>query len=391
MRLNKTILTALLLFVIHLTCISLLYPIASPYDYYTRLSHAFLTGHVCLQEGPPWLNELVSIPEKGFCVVYPITPSILFLPFVALIPTISQTFLSHLVFAATSVVVFLLLKKMKLKTFQAFCMTFFWTVGTIFFSLSAVGSAWYVAQTVGSFFLLLSLLFFDPKKLPFLLLSGFMLGVAANARLPLHLYVFYIIGMIVIFWKGNIKKSMISLIIFGLGFLPFFLLQRGYNWIRFHSFGDNGYYLIAGKFEEKDFEHGEFNPINIPKHLEVFLFKLPKQIRNFPYIVPSYYGMSIFVTSPFLVIGFFYLLLKKRYIEVFTILAILALEMSHGTVGFTQFGYRFGLDVYPLLFIGFVDFVKQYKLRILPFLLLLWSVIVNTWGVLAFRLGWFIW
>ncbi len=92
-----------------------------------------------------------------------------------------------------------------------------------------------------------------------------------------------------------------------------------------------------------------------------------------------------------MVVALLWLIRKKEWGAVAGVAAILVLEMSHGTVGFTQFGYRFALDVYPLLYLGVVAALKEKRLRILMLILGVWSIVVNAWGYLAFANDWFRW
>lgn len=385
---------ALILGLLAFLCIHLLFPVASPYDYYTRLSSAFLSGHICLPDNPSWLNELIDIPGVGYCVVYPIAPALLLLPFVAISATFSQTTGSHIFFGLTTAIVYLLFRKHQRSHLESLGFCVAWSFGTIFLSLSAVGSSWFIAQTLGSCFALLSLLVFDEKKPKSIILTGLLISIAAISRLPLHFYVFYFCIRLVVRYKKQWKKLCIAVLLLALGFTPLFTIQRLYNYARYATFSDLGYYLIPGKFEEEDFKDGQFHVKNIPKHLGVLLYQFPKRVEYFPYLVPSQYGLSIFVTSPFLVLACISLYKNRMWPEIGTIGAILLLEMSHGTVGFTQFGYRFALDVYPLIFLGFIHDKKSKKSRLywgVLGALVFFSIIVNLWGLFAFRFDWFTW
>lgn len=371
--------------------IGLLYPSATPHNYYELLAKQLAQGRLCLPDPIPWLNELIPIEGLGYCVVYPITPALLFLPFIGVSIPLSQSTLSHLIFALTGPVVYLLALHHQHQRRDAFLFAIAFCYGTLFFSLSAVGSAWFIAQTIGAFCVFLAFLLYKQDSRWGLLGTGVALGLAATSRLPLHLYLplfFWMIGKGK--WK-QWKQNSIAISIFLLGFLPLFLLQRGYNFARYDTFSDQGYYLIPGKFAEPDFAHGQFHLGNISKHLQVFLFAMPKTIDSFPFLVPSHYGLSIALTSPFLLLAVVLLVRRRMFPEFMTMLSILILAMSHGTVGFAQFGYRFALDVYPLLFLGLLREKISVRSRILLWVVVLFSIVVNTWGVLAFHYDWFVW
>ncbi|WP_075598445.1 zinc ribbon domain-containing protein [Leptolyngbya sp. 'hensonii'] len=361
------------------------------YDYYLRLAHSFLDGQLCLSENPSWLNELVPIPGKGYCVVYPIAPALFLLPLVKVFPTITQSEAAHLLFGLAALAIYLFFRKQQSSRFRSISLALIWSFATIFFPMSAVGSVWYIAQTMGATFVWLFLLCFQPRPGGFLFLSGLCLGIAAAARLPLNLLVLY--GLVLLYRELAPRWSLLlrSTSIFFAGFLPLFLLQRLYNYARYQTFADRGYALIPGKFAEPEFQHGLFHPFNLPKHLRVLFLNLPKGVDHWPYLVPSHEGLSILITSPFLVVAFWWLIKSRRWPEVGAILTIMVIEMCHGTVGYSQFGYRFALDVYPLLFLALPPILELRSLRSWLLGLIGLSGLVNLWGLLAFRYRWFIW
>ena len=56
--------------------------------------------------------------------------------------------------------------------------------------------------------------------------------------------------------------------------------------------------------------------------------------------------------------------------------------MTHGTVGFTQFGYRFSLDFTPFLMLLVAKGMRE-NLGWLEKALIILSVLVNLWGVVS--------
>ena len=62
--------------------------------------------------------------------------------------------------------------------------------------------------------------------------------------------------------------------------------------------------------------------------------------------------MSILITSPFLVLYFFRSsgLSWARWLRVCSILVLIPMLLYYG-IGWCQYGYRYAIDIYPMLFI----------------------------------------
>lgn len=110
---------------------------------------------------------------------------------------------------------------------------------------------------------------------------------------------------------------------------------------------------------------------------------MPKIISQVPYIIPSWNGLAIWITTPTFLLSLL-APIKKRLVKLawLAIFLISIVIFSHGSTGFTQFGYRFAVDFYPFLIL--LTIIGAYKIKnkkIYPFLILL-SFIVNLWGVL---------
>lgn len=247
--------------------------------------------------------------------------------------------------------------------------------GTIIWFLSSVGSSWYLAQVVSFFFLMAALNESLGKKRS--LLVGIFLGASYLSRLTTILSFPFFLYLV----KG--KKIYKNFILFGLGILPFILFNFSYNFVRFGTIFDKGYILIPGVLEEIWYQKGLFNPTYIPRHLKVIFTSLPIFQKEFPYIIPSWMGLSIWITTPAFIYSLFSNI-KERIIQIsWLVIALISLVIfSHGTVGFTQFGYRFAVDFYPFLIFLTIKGVSKGKLKWHHYLLLAISILVNFWGVM---------
>ncbi len=350
----------------------------TPYDYFTRLAGAFLQGKYYLTENPPWLSELVPGPAGKFYVIQPPMPAILSLPFIYLLgKNFQQQYLAHVLGAGlvvlTMAVSYKLKKDLSLSVFSGIMVGF----GSIIWYLSATGSVWYLGQVSSAFFLTAALLESFGKKRP--LTVGIFLGAAFLSRihtiLSLPLFIFLITKS-----KKDILKNIIYL---GVGAAPFFLFNFYYNFIRFGTIFDKGYFLAPGIYSEPWFSKGMLNIAYIPEHLKILFLKLPNFFNHPPYIQPSWYGLAIWITTP---VFFFALrspirenLTKMLWLAVILIFIMVSLR---GGTGWTQFGYRYAVDFYPFLTLLTIKGIIRTGLKKYHWILLLIGVIVNLWGVI---------
>jgi len=357
----------------------------TPYDYFTRLANAFLSGKYYLTENPPWLNELVPAGTGVFYTVFPPMPALLAIPFVALIGReFPQQILAHLIgagFATTMVAISWAIKKdIKLAIWTAV----FASIGTIAWFMSANGSVWYLGQLTAILFLSLGLYESLTRKRPYMV--GFFLGAAylsrVDALFSLPLFVYLLRSQL-----KNIK----GLIQFMLPLGSLVALDSLYNLIRFGVPWNKGYFLIPGVLDEPWHHKGLIHPSYIPNGLRVAFASVPVLLKDFPYIQPSWGGLAIWITTP----AFIFVLWAKWKemvvkLSLLTIALIFTFVLMHGSTGFTQFGYRYAVDFYPfLMFLTIKGVVHMKGPKWYHWLLLLIGVTVNLWGVLWInKFGW---
>lgn len=345
------------------------------YDYFTRLSDAFLNGKDYLTQNPSWLSELIPAGSGRYYVAYPPMPAILAIPFTFLFKGVFyQENLAQLLGAGIVVITMITSWKIKKDKWLMIWTGLLSSFGTIMWYLSATGSSWYIGQITAAFFLSLAICIGLDRKGPFWV--GLFLGAAFLSRLqtilalPLFLYLFF---------DKNWFKNYLYLI---LGIAPFAFFNFYYNFIRFGTIFDKGYYLIPGVLDEPWFREGLFNIKYIPNNLKVMFGTLPRISKNFPYVTPSWAGLAIWITTPAFIFSF--LSNIKEGVVQFSWLSILFISLiifSHGTTGFAQFGYRFAVDFYPILIFLTIKGVSRLKLSWVHWLLLLVGILVNTWGV----------
>lgn len=296
-----------------------------------------------------------------------------------------QQYLAHILGSGFSfAMAFICLKMTKslTKSIWIFLLT---GLGSIVWFLSSVGSSWYLGQISSVFFISLALYEGLNKKRA--LLVGIMIGAAFLSRVEtilctvLFLYLFSGKG-----WFWSYFKM-------GVGILPFIAFNFIYNYIRFGTIFDQAYFLLPAILGETDrpwFVHGVANPVYIMDNLRTMFWSFPKIINEFPYIIPSWAGLSIWITTPAFVYAFLANLKDRvvRYSWVVIILISLVI-FSHGGTGWAQFGYRFAVNFYPFLILLVINGIEKRKLSWHHWLLLSISIIVNLWGVIWInKFGW---
>ncbi len=392
---KKTVLVLLILFVFAF----LIYWVSGEgytyYDYYVRLSDAFLHGRLYLLDNPSWLNELIPNPNGvGYFVVYPPLPAVLMLPFVVIFGTgLNQTIFGLFFAAATVPLAYLvardLLRKMapekeaKRSSYIWFAVLF--GFGTIFWYLSSIGSVWLIAQVIATFFLFWALHEFLTKNRP--ILVGLLVGAAFWCRLPTALAIFFFALLAI--WqqkqpniKSKIKSSLPYLLKLAAGMAVFVILNFAYNYARFGTIQDVGYYMIPSILDEPWFSQGFFSFSYIIDNLVPFLTGLPSLVSTAPYIQFPMMGMAIWFTTPAFIFA-----LKSKLKDSTTIAAWVAI-ISIGLIIFTKglsgwgFGYRYAVDFYPFLFLLTVRGMGG-NLRWYHKLLIILGVVVNLVGVVT--------
>ncbi len=350
---------------------------STQYDYFTRLADAFLQGKIYLTENPPWLNELIPMPNGKFYVVFPPFPAILLIPFRYLFAeSFPQQWLAHILGAGTVALSVKLSQIIKPKEkMLSIWIGLFTGLSTIIWFLSSVGSVWYLGQLTAVFFLTTGIVSAFKNKPT---LTGLFVGAAYLSRvhtilsLPLFFYIIWI--------KNKKILPLFKIILF---VTPFILFNFWYNFSRFGVIWDKGYMLIPGVLDEPWYQLGLVHPSYIPRHLEVIFTALPVVKDYFPYIFPSWRGLAVWITTPAL-IYLFRAPIKERLVQIclISMLLVSVPVLMHGTTGFAQFGYRYLIELLPFVLVLLLFGFKKRGLNKWHWVLLVVGILVNTWGVL---------
>ena len=359
-------------------------------DYFVRLADAFLHGRIHLLEAPSWLNEL--IPRDGAWVVpYPPMPAVLLVPFVVIFGTDFHQQIASSIFGGVGVgLTYLVLCRFGLRIRVRLLLTLVFAFGTCFFYTASAGNTWYLSHVSAVMFASAAIVLALDRRWP--LLVGLLVGFAALSRLPVVLTApFYMAALVGLGWPvalpSDRRAAVRTLALFVVGLavpLAAFVL---YNVGRFGSPFEFGYTLIPGVLQEPYYQQGIFSIAYIPRHLYAIFAQSWIYEDTFPWFKPSWWGLGLLLTTPL-----FLWLLRARLRDTVVPWAALACAIAivpivtHGNVGFTQFGYRFSLDIQPLLFVILATVFARDMSRLAAAAAVL-SIAICTYGVWAIGTG----
>ncbi|KKS97809.1 MAG: hypothetical protein UV73_C0005G0086 [Candidatus Gottesmanbacteria bacterium GW2011_GWA2_43_14] len=365
---------------------------ANLFRHFVFMADAFLHGRFDIANPTYDLGDRVIVNNRIYFQFGP-APAIILLPLVYIWKTnVSQTYVSMLFGALNSVLVYILLGRLKIPGLaKKLLLTVFFAFGTVHFSSAVTGTTWFFAHIIAVFFLLLALIENFGKKRPFLM--GLFFSMAVFSRQP----TFLCLPFFLLFLKKEAPYRLFfrKFLLFFLGALPLFLFAAFYNFDRFGNIFEDGRNYVYREYvsssapytfmrqDNPNFVTGMVDWRNIPLNLYTLFLMPPVTTPRFPYIAPSPYGLSVILTSPFFVYA---LWAKRNFLTKVSWLAVVLIaffDFLWFGQGWVQFGYRYVLDFIPFLMIplafGFRDISK------LKIFLLFWSVIINTWGAYYLR------
>lgn len=352
----------------------------NPYNQYVLLSDAFLHGRLHLVDAPEFL-ELARFGNRLY-VIDPPAPTIFLLPFVALFGTGADHVLISCGVGAVAVgMLWIAARRLWLDQGFAAAMVLLVAFGTNFWWIASDGGFWSFAHTAALFFMAAALVEATGRRRPWLV--GLLVGLAGLSRLPVFLiaplYAYFVLDGDLRLTGRNVRR----LVWFGSALGGAAAGYIAYNWARYGSLTDLGYYHPQ-YLSEPWFERGRFDITYIPRHIEAILFLAPVRDEVFPFFRPTSAGLALIFTTP----AFLYALRAKltpRHVAALVAACLVAAVLvTHGTTGWSQFGYRFSLDLLPALWLltasGMRERLDRPKIAVLALCFL-----VNLWGVLSFN------
>ncbi|MBO0724712.1 MAG: hypothetical protein J2P52_03850, partial [Blastocatellia bacterium] len=163
------------------------------------------------------------------------------------------------------------------------------------------------------------------------------------------------------------------------------LLTLGYNYARFSSIFDFGYARIPGVLDEPWYQRGIFSIHAIPLNAEAMLFETWRRVDRFPYLRPTGFGGSIFLSCPFL-IYLFRRGARDSRLKTLAWIAVAVLTLTlwlHGNPGGWQISYRYAMELLPWMFLIMLENSPK-RVSLTEMALLLASIAINAYSTWLF-------
>jgi len=269
----------------------------------------------------------------------------------------------------------------------------FWTIafciGSTFVGVATFDSSWYLAHTIGVAFVLLALLEYLGKRRPWLI--GILMGLVLATRVTAGFGILFF-GLAYLFGKGTLLQKAKKLALLSAPFLVAAMLLAWYNVARYDSLTFTGYetqHLPDDGVIDNRADKGLFSLDHIPRNIYFEFLNVPvvREIitssgEELTLFVYDPRGMSLFITTPWLLAAFFLAYRKAIQWQLLatsgSILGVLLLWHSSGCV---QFGSRFLLDFLPFAILAFMmayyDAHKRMSKKLKAVIIL--AVLMNTY------------
>jgi hypothetical protein len=349
-------------------------PTLKDLDYTVEIASALLRGDLGLREKPPeWLNEMIPYGHKYYSA-FPLGSVLSMLPIAllqkaSLIHDFPARAVAALIAGACVYFFFQLAKalgpdysSLKPKPLtRRILLALFPVFGTWTWCNLGMGGAWQIALGLALLGGAAALYFTLVRPSPFIAGAFFALAAGNRTELfisaPFYLYLFWRHSKENIAGQSRTARMKQGLrlnapMVFDFLTLPvtLALLTGAYNFARFHSIFDFGYFHIPEVRDEPWYEHGLFSLHSIPWNVHKMLLEGFQDESNFPFLTFPPFGCSILLSSPFL-----FLLFRnggKYSVLCWIAIAVLTFILwCHGNPGGWQFSYRYAMILLPWMFL----------------------------------------
>lgn len=356
------------------------------------LADAFLHGRTWLTFEPYQWDQIV-IGNRTYVPFGPL-PAILLMPLVAALGVdragTLEPGINTLLAAACVALLWVLLGRMRVRrTVDRLWLCALFGFSSPIWWIADRGGVWHTGQLVATVLTMVCLVELWGLRRPWLI--GLVAGAAFLARptlaFALPVYAVLLLGS----WRLPLGRvAIVRLVAFSIAVVPSFAFFAWYNATRFGSPLESGYALAAvPAFLEAQRRQGLFSSAHLGMNVDQMFLRLPTFLGSFPFLVPDGYGMSIFLTSPGLLIavGAAWRSREARLLLAAAALVLLPTLFYYGG-GWKQYGYRYALDSMPFVVaLCGLAVARMGRIPLLGRLLIVFGIGVNLIGVYwAFRL-----
>jgi hypothetical protein len=360
------------------------------------LADAFLHGRTWLDFRPG--AQDVIVVGGGYDVPFGPFPAILFAPIVALLGPQNadalEPAIDALLASASVGLAWLLMARIgSIRPADRLFLVLLFGFSTPLWWITTRGGVWHTGQLVATVVTMAALVETSGRRRPIVL--GLLAGAAFLSRAPLALAIpFFAWAAADARWQDSIPRLRVkaaarSVLAVALAAAPSFAFFLWYNAVRFGSPLESGYALaVVPAFLEVQRQQGLFSIAHVPMNLDYLLTHLPRRVDGFPYFQPDGLGMSIFLTSPGLLIAALAPWRSRLAVALgLTALAVLVPSLLYYGGGWLQYGYRYALDAIPFVFALVALAASRHGIGLGGRLLIGLGVLVNASGIYwAYRL-----
>jgi len=310
-------------------------------------------------------GDEIEIPRKDrgksttrHYVSFPPGPAVLMVPWVAAVGYGANDVIFTLLFASLNVVLaFLLLQRLReaghsvRNRTENLWLTALFAFGTAHLWCSVLGRVWFTALIVGVTFHLIYISMSIDARRPFL--AGLALSMAFATRASLVFAAVFFYWQLFLSEKGRAletRERWKRFALFSAPCLVVGLVLLWYNYARFENPAEFGHTYLAGGTMPRIRDFGLMHPNFLGRNLHAALTLVPRFVEQAPYIQLSKHGMSLFLTTPALLLLFRPVRqspLARSFAATALVVAVpIALYQN---TGWEQFGFRFSLDFMPYL------------------------------------------
>lgn len=327
---------------------------SSDVTYFDVLARSFLDGHLSL---PTPASKLDLTVRRGqYFVPFPPLPALLMLPFVAVLGVdgFNSVVFACVVGGLTTASVHLLLRAVRARGLAHVTdatihwLTGAWAFGSVAWYMSMQGSVWFLGQTTAALFASLALLA-AVRRRPWW--SAALLGIAMIGRPTLVLMLPALVLLVADSrtrseWVRPLWRMLVPVLVVMIGF-------AGYNQARFGSVTEFGYarQRVAQQVSMRLKQQGQFDLSFVPENTWAALVAGPHWNSETDSFEPDPWGMSILITTPAVLLA---LRARRRLatVALWSGIGLVAVPLlTYYNTGWWQFGYRFALDLMPMLWV----------------------------------------
>ncbi len=366
---------------------------SSPYCSYVLQARRWLQGHLDLGQDYQYLE--LAIYDGKYFVSFPPVPSMILLPFCRM-KNVPDNLITTIIGIIGAVFAYKMVYNINKNSFAAVFFALLATIGGNFLHIGFNGGVWYIAQVCAFTFTILAFYFAlnMSKKRGWLPL--FFLAIAFGSR-PLQIvYTPLIIWLMYDYIHKNDISIAEGIKKFWWWFAPalaFGIVLMILNAARFGNPFEFGHNYLP-EFSTQN-ETGQFNAVYFADNIKR-MFELPKWNENGILEFPEFNGCAFWLISPiYLALVIYFVRDIKRNVKspviwaVIVLIAVhIALTCFHRTLGGSQFGNRYTVDMIPAVLLGIVLMMKNERYDISRYLspLLLWGLGINLVGTVLYFL-----